>query len=147
MKILVDRFKSNEKTTLDKIFIDDKFQCYGLEDEHRIEKVWGETRIPEGIYNVKFRKVGKYHQEYLKRFPKLHVGMLHVTDVPGFKHILIHIGNTEKDTAGCLLVGKEVTGRWSLLRSKIAYKKLYKKVSKALTAKEKVTIEYQNNDL
>ena len=147
MKILVDRFKSNNETTLDKIFIDDKFQCYGLEDEHRSKKVWGETRIPEGIYNVKLRKLGKYHQKYLKRFPKLHVGMLHVIDVPGFKHILIHIGNTEKDTAGCLLVGKEVTGRWSLLRSKIAYKKLYKKVSKALTAKEKVTIEYQNNDL
>ena len=31
--------------------------------------------------------------------------MLHVLDVPGFEYILIHCGNTDEHTAGCLLVG------------------------------------------
>ena len=33
------------------------------------------------------------------------MGMLHVLDVPNFKYILIHCGNTDEDTAGCLLLG------------------------------------------
>jgi hypothetical protein len=54
--------------------------------------------------------------------------MLHVQDVPGFEYILIHIGNTDKDTAGCLLVGEQAVttkGDMRVNMSKIAYERLY----------------------
>ena len=31
--------------------------------------------------------------------------MLELQDVPNFKYILIHAGNTDEQTAGCILVG------------------------------------------
>ena len=31
--------------------------------------------------------------------------MLHITNVPNFEYILIHCGNTDEHTSGCLLVG------------------------------------------
>ena len=38
-----------------------KFLAYTLEDEYRSEKVFGETRIPDGKYKLGLRKVGGYH--------------------------------------------------------------------------------------
>mgnify|MGYP003651949720 FL=1 len=82
-----------------------EFLCYTLEDESREEKVWGETCIPEGEYCLGLRTTGGLHSKYSKRFADIHSGMLHVLDVPNFKYILIHCGNTDEDTAGCLLLG------------------------------------------
>ena len=107
MKLEVIRFSSGTDST-NGILIDktnNKFLAYTLEDEHRDEKKYGETRIPEGTYKLGLRKVGGYHAKYSKRFSDIHIGMLHVLDVPNFEYILIHCGNTDEHTAGCLLVG------------------------------------------
>jgi hypothetical protein len=69
--------------------------------------------------------------------------MLHVTGVPGFEYILIHIGNDDDDTAGCLLVGRGANYD-SIIESTIAYENMYKKVLPALERGEKVMIEYKN---
>ena len=82
-----------------------KFLAYTLEDEHRDVKVKGETRIPTGKYNITLRTEGGHHQRYEEKYGKMHKGMLWVRDVPGFEWILIHTGNTDEHTAGCLLVG------------------------------------------
>jgi hypothetical protein len=71
---------------------------------------------------------GGFHLRYSGNFPNIHRGMLHVQDVPGFEYILIHIGNTDKDTAGCLLVGEQAVtskGDMRVNMSKIAYERLY----------------------
>ena len=81
-----------------------KFLCYTLEDEYRKDKVKGETRIPAGTYDIILRKVGSFHTKYSEKFKDMHKGMLWVKDVPNFEYILIHIGNTDEDTSGCLLV-------------------------------------------
>lgn len=129
MKITVNRIKSNEDETLSLVYVDNKFICFGLEDEYRSVKVSSETRIPEGIYDITVRSWGGFDSRYSKRFGKWHKGMLWIRNVPGFEYILIHIGNTDQDTAGCLLVGDgvsgSVTGEIRLTNSTAAYQKLY----------------------
>ena len=74
--------------------------------------------------------------------------MLHILDVPDFEYILIHIGNTDDDTAGCLLVGDTINNNTVndgfLGSSTSAYTRLYKKVIKAFDRGEKVFITYED---
>ena len=50
MKLFVERFTSDKDATISAIYLDDVFQCFGLEDEYREEKVASETRFPAGSY-------------------------------------------------------------------------------------------------
>ena len=142
MELKVVRYFDDGETTAGLLFIDGKFECDTLEDQYRDEKVMSDTRIPEGTYEIKLRTEGGHHEKYSKKFPKEHIGMLHITNVPGFQWILIHIGNTEKDTAGCLLVGKISRATNTLTDSTIAYTNLYKKVATELKEGKKVFIKY-----
>ena len=124
------------------------FLAYTLEDEYRKEKKYGETRIPNGTYRLALRKTGGYHQKYSKRFSDIHMGMLHVTDVPGFEYILIHCGNTDEHTAGCLLVGdsqenNQITKDGFIGKSTQAYKRIYPRIAEAIERGEEVTITYK----
>jgi hypothetical protein len=144
MKILVSRVKSTENFTISDVYIDGVPYCKGLEDRHREIKVMHETRIPEGTYKVELRTFGGHHERYRRKFPDIHKGMLWVKDVPKFKDILIHIGNTTEDTSGCLLLGTKADfSKGILLNSTIAYKKFYSKVLSAIEAGDKVTITYE----
>ena len=149
MEILVDRIECDGKATLSRVSVDGQFVCYGLEDEYREKKVDGETRIPAGTYRVKPRKEGGFHERYKVDFADMHRGMLHVQDVPNFKWILIHVGNFEKNTAGCLLVGtgrgKDENGTLMVQSSKLAYEKLYPMVIGAAEAGDLI-IKYVDSD-
>jgi hypothetical protein len=148
MQIRVDRFISDNDSTASEIIIDGERVCFGLEDEPREIKVAGETRIPAGYYRVGVRNLGGFNQRYSARFPDMHRGMLHVLDVPNFEYILIHCGNTDGHTAGCLLVGRDVittSGAMRLIDSTSAYKLLYDKVIDAALAGD-LHIEYVDND-
>ena len=150
MHIKVKRFTSDDDTTLSTVWIDNNFECFGLEDEYREEKVAKETRIPAGEYKIALRTWGGFHTRYSKKFPIFHEGMLQVLDVPGFTAILIHIGNTDEDTAGCLLIGQNaigVSGSLSIGSSTRAYQEFYPKVLEAIKKGDKVTIEYLDHDL
>ena len=146
MDIKVLRYSKNLESTLDIIMINNVFECYGLEDEKRTRKVFGETRIPDGKYKIGLRTVGGTHARYSKKFG-FHKGMLHILDVPNFEYILIHIGNTDDDTAGCLLLGNTVNNNkiedGFLGGSTNAYIKFYKKVLSAIEKGEKITIEFK----
>lgn len=132
MEITVRRSISNNEATTSLVLIDGVFECFGLEDEYRESKVIHETRIPAGRYPVKVRTFGGFHRRYQNRFD-FHRGMLEVCGVPGFTDILIHIGNTDDDTSGCLLVGQTLNAKTPfLLRSSTtAYAQLYRKVINA----------------
>jgi hypothetical protein len=164
MKLEVARISSGPDSTSGILFIVDdtadsphsegfrckkSFVCYTLEDEKRNEKVYGETRIPAGTYKLKLRTEGGYHQKYSKRFPDIHRGMLHVTDVPGFEYILIHCGNTDEHTAGCLLVGdsqenNQLKKDGFIGKSTQAYKRIYPKIAEALLNNTEVFITYKD---
>ena len=148
MQINVDRFVADDDTTISRVSIDGKFNCFGLEDEYREEKVASETRIPAGTYQVGLRTVGGHHNRYKVRFEDIHKGMLHILDVPNFKYILIHCGNTDEDTAGCLLVGSQALtepGEMRITQSVAAYKRFYPAVVDAAAAGD-LTIRFEDND-
>lgn len=143
MKLTVLRYNSEADYTDGLLFINGKFECYTLEDEFRTEKKWGETRIPDGEYKIELRIVGGFHSKYKHRFA-FHKGMLHIKDVPGFEYILIHIGNSDDDTAGCLLVGSTADKDKGFIgASTKAYIDMYKKVITAFDENEDVMIEYK----
>ena len=79
---------------------------------------------------MRVRTHGGLHKRCLRRFPALHQGMLELAGVAGFSDILIHPGNTDRDTAGCILpgFGAELTGRFRLRDSARAYCALYEQV-------------------
>jgi len=128
MELLIKRYSDNGESTLGLFFIDGKFVCYTLEDEYRETKVKKETRIPEGTYKIGVRTVGGTHARYGKKYT-FHEGMLQILDVPGFEYILIHTGNTDEHTEGCVLVGNTVNNNQIkdgfLGDSVSAYKRIY----------------------
>lgn len=76
------------------------FRCYTLED------AWRDNRqmvscIPTGLYEVVPHGWEKDSKPRFKRSYRL-------LDVPNRSAILIHTGNTDKDTHGCILVGHEL---------------------------------------
>jgi hypothetical protein len=135
MLIKVNRITSDDDATISVITVDGEFVCFGLEDE-------------AGKYSVGVRVRGGFHKRYKRKFGGFHKGMLHVKDVPNFEYILIHIGNTDEDTAGCLLVGKgaDTTGELRVNNSTGAYKELYSYVIDAALSGE-LSIIYEDNDI
>ena len=103
-------------------------QCDTLEPQWRDlkkeKKVRGKTAIPEGEYKIVMSPSAKFHRN-----------MPYLKDVPQFEGIMIHPGNTVKDTMGCILVGvKSGTG---LLVSRITFEK----IMKILNSEDDNTIE------
>jgi len=154
MKLEVLRI-SSQKDSTNGILFDvtegRKFLAYTLEDEHREEKVKDETRIPAGTYKITLRTVGGFHSRYVSKYGDMHKGMLWVRDVPGFEYILIHTGNTDEHTAGCLLVGssqnENLTKKDGFIgASTTAYKRIYPPIAEALENGEEVTITYIDYD-
>lgn len=145
MKLQVIRYNSAIDHTNSVFLVNGIFECYGLEDEFRNHKLYGETRIDDGIYEVGFRDIGGFHSRYTRKFgSNWHKGMLEIKDVPNFKYVLIHIGNSDEDTNACYLVGDaNARGENWISQSTQAYKRLYPKVRNALLNNEKVTIEFK----
>ena len=152
MKLQVVRTQLGKDATNGLLFIDGVFECYTLEDQYQAVKVMHETCIPEGTYEIKLRTVGGFHTRYKEKYGADHYGMLWLQDVPGFEFILIHTGNWESQTSGCLLVGDtqqdlDVSDKGFIGASVNAYKRMYEKVAKQLLIGNKVTIEYSKIQL
>ena len=142
MIIKLQRFHSTDDFTIGKI--DDLF--YSLEDEKRENKVMHETRIPAGTYEIKLRTFGGHHEKYKLKFP-FHKGMLWLQDVPKFKDILIHIGNTDDDSSGCILIGmKADLLKGTISQSTVAYSMFYPPIAKELEEGRKVFIEIKDEE-
>lgn len=146
MKLEVLRFSSEKDSTRGLLFDvtnGRKFLCYTLEDEHRDVKVMHKTRIPPGTYKLKLRTYGGFHGRYKDRFADIHKGMIEIMDVPNFTHILIHCGNTDEDTSGCLLLGLSQRSGF-IGRSTAAYKNIYPLIAEAIA--EGAEIKYIDSD-
>lgn len=94
------RTQALEHDTLGQLFVDGVNKWFTLEDALRPEgeKVPGETCISAGTYQVVITKSVRFG----RMLPLL-------LNVPNFEGVRIHPGNTNADTAGCLLVGGSLT--------------------------------------
>ena len=93
--------------TVGRLYVDGKYFCDTLEDvdrglrqdmplaEIKQIKVMHQTAIPAGTYNMTVN-ISPAKQRLLPR----------LLNVPGFDGILIHRGNTDADSSGCILVGE-----------------------------------------
>lgn len=141
IKLELCRLKDNGECTIGILKLNGKFKCFTLEDTFHKVKIKGETRIPAGTYKIEYRKTGGMLQKYKEKFND-HPGMLHLLDVPNYKYVYIHIGNTKNDTLGCILVGKTAdSNRGFIGQSRIAYIDLYRELQPALKNGEEVIIE------
>lgn len=133
MLIEVKRLWPRDTYTVGRMYVDGNFFCNTLEDKVRdIEKegkIYGETAIPYGEYEVVF----SYSPKFKRNLPRL-------MNVPHFDGILIHSGNTAKDSLGCILVGKN-TQKGMLTESRVTSDALNKLISKAQNSGEKITIK------
>ncbi len=147
-KFYLSRLFRNEHETIGILSTAGRIICHSLEDEKRTVKVFGKTRIPAGIYNIKLRTKGSHHQRYKKNYPSWNKGMLHIINVPDFKYILIHIGNDDEDTAGCILPATDSSigqdNRYTLKQSTVAYMRLYPLMAEPLARGDIVLLEVRD---
>lgn len=141
MKILVKRIAKRPTYTIGKMYLDGKYFCDTLEDTDRnisqstpldtIKKVKlpNNTAIPTGTYKV----IVNVSPKFKRLLPRL-------LNIPGFDGVLIHRGNTDKDTSGCILIGEnKVVGK--VINSTGYETKLVSILNKAQDNKENITIE------
>ena len=135
MELTLERKWRKDTYTIGILYINGKRFCETCEDQDRNlyqgmgvdeiqrRKVYGETAIPYGRYRISMRrKSPKYSKK--KQYEKCDGYVPYVRDVPGFSAILIHIGNTAKDSCGCILVGEnKVKGQ--VVNSTATFWKLY----------------------
>ena len=138
MIITLQRMFTVNKSCIGLLEVDGK-QYFTLEDKRKFtgieNKVYGETRIPAGIYEINPQEAGHIYRAYIKRWPDWHRGVLMLQQVEGFSGICLHAGNTDKDTKGCPLVGNSCDLRSAAIyQSRAAYIPLYRYVIEAAYA-------------
>ena len=141
MKLTLERKWPKSTYTIGNLYINGQYFCNTLEDVDRgltqdmdentifDIKVKGQTAIPKGTYTLSW--------SYSPRFKKY---MLAVNNVPGFSGIRIHAGNTDKDTEGCILVGKN-TKVGQLTCSRATLMQLNEIVKAAIHGGQKIELE------
>lgn len=140
MELLVERKWPKKTYTIGRLYVNGKFFCNTLEDrvvdvnkngkfDGDEKKVYGESAIPYGTYKV----VYNWSPRFKKNLPRL-------LDVPHFEGILIHSGSYPKDTAGCILVGKN-TQVGMLTSSRVTSEKLNALIKEAQDKGENITIK------
>lgn len=135
MELILKRIALKETYTIGHLYIDGKYFCDTCEDKVRDlgkeQKVYGETAIPYGKYQICLSISPKFK----RLLPKL-------LNVPHFEGILIHRGNTAVDSAGCILVGenKEIG---KVLNSTVTEQKLVDLMKRAKDKSEDIWITIQ----
>lgn len=154
MELKVKRIFTCNSYTIGKLYIDGEYFCDTIEDtdrgltsdmteeEIKEKKVYGETAIPLGTYNITMNvKSPKYSNFNKYKWAKPYDGYLpRLENVKGFEGILIHLGNSASSSSGCLLVGyNTIKGR--LTSSTVAFQKLMDNyLWKAKENNEQITI-------
>ena len=88
--------------------IDGVFRGFTLENTFTFSKSEGSSAIPPGTYPVTQKRVLTPMTKRYKAKYDWFEYFYEVQDIPDFTDVYFHIGNTVRDTAGCILVGKSL---------------------------------------
>ncbi|EAH7784151.1 DUF5675 family protein [Campylobacter coli] len=112
MKVTINRRYTGKTCVIGKFKVlddDDKilFECFSLEEDKEGLESGKDLRIPEGNYNLKRHSPSRFENTLRSITKKDDDTMINVynDEVPSSRAILIHWGNTDKDTQGCILLG------------------------------------------
>ncbi|EPT2005940.1 DUF5675 family protein, partial [Campylobacter coli] len=112
MKITINRRYTGKTCVIGKFkVLDDEekilFECFALEEDKEGLESGKDLRIPEGNYNLRRHTPSRFENTLRSITKKDDDTMINVynDDVPSSRAILIHWGNTDKDTQGCILLG------------------------------------------
>lgn len=140
LNLTLKRIAKRPTYTIGRLYVDGKYFCDTLEDTDRglrqslpecvnkAKKVKGKTAIPTGRYRVTLDvKSQKYSNVAFYNFCNGYVPRL--LNVPAYDGVLIHVGNSERDTEGCILVGEnKAVGK--VLNSRETFLRLYDVLNK-----------------
>lgn len=150
MELLVDRKWKENDYTIGKLYVNGKEFSDTLEDRDRglksymthceiaNMKVYGQTAIPTGTYEIQMTHSSKFAnrtwgKKYGGKVPQL-------MSVKGYKGVRIHPLNTAKDTLGCIGVGKNTSKGMITNSTAYYYRLLDNYILPALKRKEKILI-------
>jgi hypothetical protein len=132
MELTLLREPTCEGFTRGQLFIDGVPECYTIEDQVRDVKIPGHTAIPAGRYRV-----------VLTQSPRFKKVLPELLEVPGFKGVRIHSGNTAEDTEGCIIVGQR-QGKAGVFESRQAMLELMAALDSAVEVGEQIWITVLN---
>ena len=150
MKVLLKRIAKRPDYTIGHLYLNGEYFCDTLEDTDRglmqslptsvnvAKKKKGATAIPVGTYRLTLAvKSPRFGAKPQYKFCDGHLPRL--VNVPAFDGVLIHIGNTAKDTEGCILVGKNtIVGQ--VTNSRDTFLALYSQLQDASSLDEDIFI-------
>lgn len=150
LDITIRRIAKRPNYTISKWYMNGEYFCDGIEDTDRgltqdmpeeeilRKKIYGRTAIPSGTYNV----IMTYSPKFASRtWARPFNGCLPILqNVKGFEGVRIHPGNSEADSLGCLLPGKnKIVGK--VIESSATFSKLMTKyIIPAIKKGNKITI-------
>ena len=143
MKLKIKRIFKGDKYTIGHLYINNIYFCDTLEDKVRNlpkePKVYGETAIPAGIYEIDMNTVSPKFKN--RSWAKKWGGVVpRLKNVPYFEGVLMHPLNKPEETYGCIGVGdNQVVG--GLVNSTIQFNRLMRRLVDANKRKEPITIE------
>ena len=105
-KVTLTRLSTSETGTHGVLSVNGRAMLVTLEPPKAI--------VPPGQYKLRLRWSPRFKRK-----------LFEVADVPGHTDVLIHPGNTIKDTKGCILVGTTREGR-AVLQSRKALEELHR---------------------
>ncbi|HEG1398586.1 TPA: hypothetical protein SCO63_001430 [Campylobacter jejuni] len=133
MKVTINRRYTSKTCVIGKFkVLDDEekilFECFSLEEDKEGLESGKDLRIPEGNYNLKRHSPSRFENTLRSITKKDDDTMINVynDEVPSSRAILIHWGNTDKDTQGCILLGlTKDNNNESVGQSRLACKEFY----------------------
>ena len=125
MELLLERDRVTPEATLGELSIDGDFTCYTL--ELPIKDGLPGSAIPDGRYPVVLAPSPKFELSTDPCVATYAGEIPHLYHIPDRTNILIHWGNDEADTEGCILVGTSRSDAF-VGNSRLAFSQLMEKL-------------------